>query len=205
MSTLRSAYSDVLDRSAPAEAPRVHRWSYDEYARMVRSGLLNGARVELIEGRIIEIAPMGPRHFVATNLTGAVLTRVCPADHFVSTASELKLVESGPQPDVAIIPGTVRDYAGGLPSNAVLVVEVSETTLAPDRLDKASLYARANIPDYWIVNLVDDVLEVRRTPQPDPTQPSGFGYADVRVYRKGEAVSPLAAPFAPIDVAELLP
>ena len=52
---------------------------------------------------------------------------------------------------------------------------------------------------------MDDVLEVRRTPQPDPTQPSGFGYADVRVYRKGEAVSPLAAPFAPIDVAELLP
>ena len=205
MSKLRSAYSDVLDRSVSSDAPRVHRWSYDEYARMVRTGLFDGARVELIEGRIIEMAPMGPRHFVATNLAGAVLTRVCPAGHFVSTASELKLVESGPQPDVAIIPGSIRDYAGGLPPNAALVVEVSDTTLAADRLDKASLYARANIADYWIINLVDDVIEIRRDPQPDDTQPSGFGYADLRVYRRGDIVSPLAAPLASIDVAEFLP
>ena len=77
--------------------------------------------------------------------------------------------------------------------------------LAADRLDKASLYARANIADYWIINLVDNVVEVRRNPQPNDAQPSGFGYADLRVYRRGDTVSPLAAPLASIDVAELLP
>jgi len=111
---------------------------------------------------------------------------------------------SDAEPDISVVPGTPRDYTEH-PTGALLVVEVSETTLAYDRGRKGSLYAAAGIQDYWIVNLVDRQLEVYRDPVPDPNESSGFRYNTRTVFLSGQSASPLAAPAASIAVADLLP
>jgi Uma2 family endonuclease len=113
-------------------------------------------------------------------------------------------VHSEPEPDVSVVPGRRKDYSDAHPKTALLIVEVSRATLAFDRGKKASLYARQGIADYWIINLVDGQLEIRRDPRPDPTQPHGFGYASLTVLQRGDHVSPLNAPGVRIAVEDLL-
>jgi Uma2 family endonuclease len=111
---------------------------------------------------------------------------------------------SEPEPDVSVVSGKREDHTDHRTS-AELVVEVSDNSMEYDRTRKASLYARAGIADYWIVNLVDRQLEVRRDPRPDPSQPYGHGYANVTVLVPPASVNPLAAPHVSLAVAELLP
>jgi Uma2 family endonuclease len=109
---------------------------------------------------------------------------------------------SEPEPDVAVVPGTARDYRRIHPSEAVLVVEVADTSLRLDRKRKASAYARVGIADYWIVNLVDGVLEVHRQPSREGRR---WRYASVEILGPEAVVTPLAAPGARVRVADLLP
>src|SRR5262249_6939280 len=111
--------------------------------------------------------------------------------------------KSAPEPDLAVVPGTPRDYAEH-PITALLLVEVSDTSLAFDRRRKGTLYAKAGILDYWIINLVDRRLEVYRSPA-KRANGRGFAYADKLFLSANESIAPLAAPHAPIAVAELLP
>ena len=104
-----------------------------------------------------------------------------------------------------MVPGSFRDYSIGHPSRPVLVVEVSESSLALDRQQKASLYARAGLTDYWIVNLVDLVLEAYRQPGPDPDAPFAWRYESVLVLGREASISPLAQTGASIPVADLFP
>ena len=115
------------------------------------------------------------------------------------------MIESAPLPDCCIVPGRIEDYRQAVPTKAILVVEISDSTLADDRLDKGSLYASAGIQDYWIVNLVDNVIEVYRDPRPDETQPSGCGYASMNAFRSGDTITPLLVPAANVAVSDLLP
>jgi Uma2 family endonuclease len=113
---------------------------------------------------------------------------------------------SVPDPDLAVVPGTPRSYmTASNPTTALLIVEVSESTLPYDRRAKASLYAAAGIADYWIVNLVQRQLEVHRDPVADTAQPYGFRYASRSILDPADVVAPLAAPQARITVADLLP
>lgn len=109
------------------------------------------------------------------------------------------------EPDLAVVPGHPRDYVGGHPARPVLVVEVSLTRIAFDREYKASLYARAAIIDYWIVNLADRVLEVRRRPMTSDAAPYGWTYGTLTVLGPGASVTPIAASLASMLVADLLP
>ena len=102
---------------------------------------------------------------------------------------------SEPEPDVAVVRGSWASYKKRHPKAAVLIVEVSDTTLKSDRSRKASLYARAGIADYWIINLVNRQLQVYRQPRPDASQSYGHGYDALTILAAGQAVSPLAAPF----------
>ena len=113
--------------------------------------------------------------------------------------------ESEPEPDVAVVPGSFRDYLAGHPSRPVLVVEVSESSLNLDRRHKGSLYARAGLADYWIVNLANRVLEVYREPAADAAASFGWRYSSAEVLGREASVSPLALPDGRIDVADLLP
>jgi Uma2 family endonuclease len=108
---------------------------------------------------------------------------------------------SEPEPDIAIVSGSPRDYRDAHPSTALLIVEVADASLAFDRTVKASLYARAAIPEYWLLNLVDQLLEVHR----NPGQSSGGRYALVERHQAGDRVAPLFLPDRFIAVAEVLP
>jgi Uma2 family endonuclease len=113
--------------------------------------------------------------------------------------------ESEPEPDVAIIAGEPCDYVRAHPSTAALVVEVADSSSRLDRRLKSGLYARAGLPEYWIVNLVESVVEMHRQPQPAADAPYGWVYRSVEIFRPPAVVTPLAAPGALFPVADLLP
>ena len=106
---------------------------------------------------------------------------------------------------MAVVRGDLRSYTAAHPADPVLVVEVALTSLALDREHKASLYARAGRPEYWIVNLVDRVLEVYRDPAPSTSAPYGWEYRAMEALGAGDSVRPLAAPTARVVVGDVLP
>jgi Uma2 family endonuclease len=186
--------------------PRVHFWNRDEYIKMTGAGLFEGRHVELIEGQVIEMSPMGSLHATAVALAGRALENAFGPGCFVRWQMPLDAGElSEPEPDIAVIQGSVRDFKESHPIMALLIVEVAETSLSYDRSAKASLYAKVGIPDYWIMNLADRQLEVHRRPAADASFPFGFGYADVKILVEGDFVSPLLTPTVKIAVSDLMP
>jgi Uma2 family endonuclease len=180
---------------------RTRRFSVEEYHQMVRAGILKeDDRVELIEGEIVEMTPIGPRHAVCV----AGLT-----DHFVRSLatravvwaqSPIRLgVRSEPQPDVALVepPRTRYGDAHPGPEDVLLIIEVADTTVEDDRLRKIPLYARAGIPETWLVNLPGEAVEVYRNPAPD-------GYRQVLAVRRGQSLAPLAFPDVTLAADEIL-
>lgn len=179
-----------------------HRWTRDEYHRMIEAGYFNGKRVELLDGEIWTMPPQLTPHAVSLGNTRRALEAVFGADHFARDQSPVVLNDgSEPEPDVVIVPGVPNDYFPDHPhpTQVAVLVEISDSTLRDDRRKKARAYARAGIADYWIVNLVNRRLEVHRDPTPDGK------YQDVRAYRPEDAISPLALPDAEIRIADLLP
>jgi Uma2 family endonuclease len=143
---------------------------------------------------------------VATQLAAEALRRVFGRGWTVRVQLPLALgPASEPEPDVAVVRGTPRDFLDEHPSRPALVVEVAGESLGFDRTTKARLYARHRVRDYWIVNLRAGALEVRRRPFHRPGSPSRWGYRDVAVFRPGDLVRPLAAPRARVPVADLIP
>lgn len=174
---------------------------------MADLGMFQGQRVELIGGEVIQMPPQKNEHAIATGLAEEALEAAFGPAVWIRIQMPLHLQGfSAPEPDLAVVVGRPRDYvATGHPTTALLIVEVSDTTLAYDRRFKASLYAAAGIADYWIVNLVDRQLEVYRNPVPDRRQKYGSGYGDRTILDDDENATPLAAPGARVAVAELLP
>ncbi len=184
--------------------PTPRRWTREEYYRMGEMGFFQGQRVELIEGEIMVLSPQNWPHTSTVARVGEALHRAFGAGFWVRMQFPLNLSTSDPEPDVSVVAGRIEDYSDH-PTTAVLVVEVSESTLHYDRTSKASLYARAGIADYWIVNLVNNQLEVRRDPRPDPSQHYGHGYASLTTLVPPAVLNPLAAPQVSLAVADLLP
>ena len=173
---------------------------------MAKMGWFDGECVELIEGEIIAMTAMNTPHWTAIMLADEALRRVFGEGFLVTIQLPFAAGnDSEPEPDVAVISGSPRDYSAAIPSTAALVVEISDSTLSYDRTQKAALYARAGIAEYWILNLIDNQLEVHRKPGARPDQPFGFGYLNLSFHRAEESVSPLEAPDASIAVAALLP
>jgi Uma2 family endonuclease len=163
--------------------------------------------VELIEGVVVQMPAQKNLHALSIKLTDHALETAFGPGYWVRVQASLDLSPlSVLDPDLAVVKGSPRDHnTPDNPTTAQLVVEVSETTLRYDRIGKSSLYARAGIADYWIVNLVEQLLEVHRNPVPDSSQQFGYGYADVLILKPTDYVTPLAAPDARILVADLLP
>jgi Uma2 family endonuclease len=184
---------------------KTRRWSRIEYERLIDLGVFQpGDPIELIGGELLVAEPQGAPHYTSIQKTARVLERAFGPSWNVRTQGPIGLdEESEPEPDVAVVPGALGDYGSSHPSRADLVVEVSESSLAFDRGHKGSVYARAGILDYWIVNLVDRVLEVYREPAPDAAAPFGSRFARREVLDPSHQVSPLAAPHARIQVRDL--
>ena len=173
-----------------------------EYHRLARHGILKpDERTELIYGRVIKrMSPMGGPHSMAVRRTDIALKEVFGAGFEVRYQLPMQL-NSGlePEPDVLVVPGAPEDYPDApLSSDALLLVEVSDTTLRYDRGAKAAMYANDCVADYWLLSLRYRTLEVRR-------QPENGEYLSLDVYHENESVAPLAAPNAPVRVASLLP
>jgi len=149
--------------------------------------------------------PQGSRHAAAVSLVGDALRKAFGSGWYVMVQLPVALDdESEPEPDVAVVPGTAREYWDAHPSRPVLVVEVADTSAALDREHKAGLYARAAVPEYWIVDLADEALEVYRHPIPSPQSRYRWSYASVQRLVRGTAVSPEAAPASAIPIGDLL-
>ncbi len=186
---------------------RIRRWSRVEYEKLVDLGVFQpGEPIELIGGELMVAEPQGPAHYTAIQKTAKALEQAFGPGWAVRTQGPVGLDdESEPEPDVAVVPGSVDNYRSAHPSRPVLTVEVAESSLGADRERKGSLYARAGLSDYWVLNLVDRVLEVYREPTADPAAPFGWRYARREVLDASASVSPLAAPGSSIPVAKLLP
>ncbi len=187
--------------------PRTRRWTRGEYERLVELGVFQpGERLELIDGQLLVREPQGSRHATAIRRVLAALRRALGDAWQVDSQLPFALdADSEPEPDVAVVPGDPGTYRDAHPSRAVLIVEIAEASYRIDRGYKASLYARAGIADYWIVDLVHDVLEVHREPETSSDARYGWRYRRVETLRPPAAVAPLVAPASSIPVADLLP
>jgi Uma2 family endonuclease len=185
---------------------KTKRWRRVEYERLVELGAFLGERLELLDGLLVVQEPQGAPHAAIVAQIGQVLATEFGAGWHPRLQAPLALDDdSEPEPDVVVVPGTPRDYVTAHPPTAVLVVEVADSSLRLDRKLKAGMYARARLPEYWIVNLVERALEVHRDPQPDTEAAYGWAYRTVDILRPPLTVTPLGAPGARIPVADLLP
>ena len=178
------------------------KFTVAEYYRMAEVGILHHTeRVELLDGEIIVMAPMGERHANGVRRIDRVLHRVFGDAAIISVQCPLHLDDlSEPEPDVALLRLREDEYLDSHPGPAdtLVVMEVSDSTLDFDREVKSKRYAAAGIPEMWVMNLPGDCLD--RLDQPGPA-----GYARHTVFRRGEKISPAALPDLEFAVADLLP
>lgn len=188
-------------------AVRTRKWTRGEYDRLVECEIFGtDDRIELLGGEMIVKEPQHRPHVTAIQLAARALRQAFGPGWDVQIQAPVALDdESEPEPDVSVVPGDPRDYGMAHPTRPVLIVEVSLSRLAFDRDHKGSLYARARLADYWIVNLPDRRLEIYREPVPDGATPFGWRYGRHVTLGPDERVSPLARPGADITVADLLP
>lgn len=193
-------------QSAETEwTPQPYRWTVKQFHDAGETGLFEGQPVMLIEGEVLAMSPINPPHQGMVSLTAEALRAAFGQGFFVREQAPFGVNKAtDPQPDVAVIAGGIRDFLRKHPAQAALVVEVSDSTLSYDRHEKASLYAKTGVEEYWIVNVKAAQVEVHRQPQPDETQPHGFGYRLRTIHKSGEVLQPLAAP-GPVAVSTLLP
>ena len=186
--------------------PQIHRWTRHEYRRLAELGFFEGRRVELIEGQVIDRAAMKSPHAVAIDLVDTALKAVFGRGYYIRQQKPFVVSDiSEPEPDLAVVQGSIRDYAEAHPTSAALLVEVADTSISYDRTFKGSLYAKAVVAEYWIVNLVKRQLEVYRQPVADDQATYGWKYAEVSTYRAGQSVAPLNAADQWVAVVDLLP
>jgi len=185
---------------------KTRRWRRVEYDRLVELGMFEGERLELLDGLLVVREPQYSPHATTVGLVGDVLGVAFGAGWHVRSQLPLALDDdSEPEPDAAVVAGARRDYVNAHPSTAALIVEVADSSLRLDRRFKSRLYARAGLAEYWIVNIVDGVLEVHREPYREADERDGWRYRSIEVLRPPAMVTPLAAPHARIAVADLLP
>ena len=183
------------------EEIRTRRFSVEEYHRMGEAGILGeDDRVELVDGSLVEMAPIGSRHLACVVALNHLLVGASAGRFFVSVQNPVRLGgRDEPQPDLSLLGRRPRPGAPGPPGpeDVLLVVEVSDTTLPYDRNVKLPLYARAGIPEAWIVDLAGRRVEVHHGPGPG-------GYRDLWVFGPGERISSAVVGGLSVPVDEVL-
>lgn len=190
---------------SPQLLPRLSRLTVAEYDRMAEIGAFAGGEdLELIDGLLVTKMVRNNPHIVACKLGWEALQRVAPPGWHVAKEDPIVVSQwSKPEPDLALIRGKTLDYTtrGITTRDAALIVEVADSSLPIDRDVKARLYAAGGAPVYWIVNLVEDVVEVYS--DPDPIQ----GSRTRRDHRRGDSIPVIVdgREFGPVAVDDLLP
>jgi Uma2 family endonuclease len=182
-----------------AECPR-RLFTVDEYHQMAEAGIFGPEeRLELIDGEIIEMSPIDPRHAgCVININRLLVTRL--GDRAVISPQNPVVIRprSEPQPDMLVLRPRAVSYsrAHPTPEDVLLAIEVANTTARFDRIVKARLYARAGIPEYWLVDVREERVDIFRSPR-------GEAYADTATAGRGGAISVLSFPDVVIPVAGL--
>jgi Uma2 family endonuclease len=178
------------------------RLSVDQYRKMIEHGILTESHdVELIRGEIIPKMSKGDLHAWCLKALIRLFGPVVGDQAILSVQDPLYVADSAPEPDFVLLafrPDLYRS-AGPRAADAILVIEVADSSLDYDREVKGPLYAENGIAEYWIVNLVDRCLEVHRQPQADGT------YADVQTLRPGDSVTLTRLPAVSVNVSDLIP
>lgn len=181
------------------EARARRRFTVDEYHRMAEAGILHeDDRVELIRGEIVEMSPIGGRHAACVREINHLLGRKLGEELRLDVQSPVRLDEQdAPQPDLAVI--RARDYGSSLPvpEDVLLLIEVSDTSLAYDRNVKLPLYGRSGIPEVWIVDLNNKVVDRY-------TEPSEEGYRLVRRAGRNETLESAVLPALALAMGAVL-
>ncbi len=178
----------------------IAKLTIDQYDRMIAAGIFDQRqRVELIHGELREMNPIGPEHeIVVDKLTEWSFESLPKKTVWVRVQNSIGIAEldSAPEPDIVWV--SRRDYRTTRPagSDVLLIIEVSESSLAFDRREKSELYASAGIREYWIVNLVDHCIEVHR-------EPSSGKYRNVVAYQGEASISPLTFPTISLSVKQI--
>ncbi len=186
---------------------RTYRWTRRAYGRLIDEGILcEDDPVELLNGLLVVKEPQHTPHATAVTLALEALRAAFDSGWVVRPGLPVAAGRwSEPEPDISVVPGSPRDYLNDHPTRPALVVEIAHSSLRLDRTRKASIYARAGVGDYWIVNLLDRQLEVHREPTRLGASSRRWGYRAIETLDGEQTVTPLAAPAARIPVAELLP
>ena len=187
---------------AIAREPTIPRYTVERYLGLLHEGVLSpDDRVELLEGVIVAEPPSDPPHATGVSLAASVLaaavgTRAAVRVQLPLVVGRLSL----PEPDVAVVPGHLRDYSARHPASALLVIEVADSSLVQDRLTKAGIYAAGAIPDYWIVNLRTRTVEVFRAPDPEAAR-----YRKTTTAAAGTRLELAALPGVTVLIDDLVP
>ena len=180
--------------------PRRLRFSVDEYYKMIELGLLKDyEKAEIIEGELIQKMPIGDRHAFVVDVLAEFFIKNAPDNVRVRVQNPVRLSDSNePEPDIVLADLTKFDgKRHPRPEETILIVEVSDTTLKYDRDTKLALYAEAEIPEVWIVNLKNEIVEVHQKP--------GVGiYQLAQIYKRGESVKSAILPNLEIEVDKIL-
>ena len=183
--------------------PQERRWTVEQFHKINDLGYLEGRRVQLVHGILIEEGPMSATHAFAATKTEDLIRDQFKSGHHVRVSKPLVLDQiTDPGPDLAVVVGKPADYTSH-PTTAALVIEVADTSLNHDITTKAELYATANILDYWVLDVDGRRLLVYRDPAPVPGGTAA--YRTQLTLGPTDSVSPLAAPTSTVRVADMLP
>lgn len=166
----------------------IHRFDIETYHRLISDGILReDDRVELIEGRLVDMTPIGSRHSAVVKRLNSLFTRKVQGLAIVGVQDPIQLIpeQSEPEPDITLLKYREDFYSSDLPKgeDVLLVIEVADTSLDYDRETKIPLYAQAKIQEVWLVNLLENCIEIY-------SSPSSSGYEFRRTVREDQTVSP---------------
>lgn len=172
-----------------------------EYEALVEQGVLGpDDRVELLEGVIVTVSPQSPRHAAVVRFLEEALRAAIGGEAEIRSQMPLRAGSlSMPEPDVAVVPGRAADYLHAHPAEALLVVEVADTSLTQDRMTKERVYAAAGVTEYWIVDIAGEAIEVHRDPDRD-----GRHYRQRSIARRSDVLSLVAFPKTTVATADVL-
>ncbi len=193
-------------KAAPAGGPTKHLWTVDEYRQLGGLDCFRGVKTMLLGGEIYTMVMPAPPHDVALNLAYRFVFAACPTGHHVRNQQGFDVgTRTDPGPDLAVVPGDIRDDGIGTPTTAVLIIEVAHTSLDMDTSTKAEVYATAGVPDYWVIDIPNRRLLVFRDPVALPAGLGATAYRTRLTLTPADTVAPLAAPASAVKVADLLP
>ncbi|MCE9530974.1 MAG: Uma2 family endonuclease [Planctomycetes bacterium] len=200
MSTLTAP---IPASSPPFRAQRA-RWTVDEFHKLVGLPVFEGRKMILVDGEILDMPAPNHPHDLCVAKTNRTFGKIFPDDiYWVRIQMSLPLGKNtDPIPDLAVIVGEMTTHQVH-PTSALMVVEVSNTSLDYDTGDKADLYASAGIADYWVLDVNGRKLIVFRDPIADSTRASGHRYATIQTLDASATIAPLAAPQGTIRIADL--